>query len=445
MPVSDPLLDPRYAELTSELRDARTPTPETLEARLQELLARTPVPAPRVRRRLVRMPPRRLVLGLAGGCAVLALGLLVARMPSPTTSDSDFSASPAARRRPPRPARRRPPRPPIPPRLPPRRCRRAEARPANRAPDDGAPDVPAAGDAARLQHQTAKLTIALKSSNDVSDATGEVTRAIATYGGHIVTVQFATPEGTEARSEIVAKVPIERMQEATDRFTALGRLAGAQVDISDLQERADSLEQRVAAARLQIATFDARLAAPDLTKLQRATLVERRARARQRLADLNADVSATKQEAALADLTVILETDDQAVVIPKSGSDAGDRAKRRPEPSGRHRRGRPLRHDRGSPGATADRRRDRREAAPAAPPRPPPPGDRLTLGASRVPSSARFAPTARVFLQRDRSVRIGRRKCSGVRPQNSAFPGSDPAHGRRTRSRGRRFRTTRRP
>ena len=37
MPVSDPLLDPLYAELTSELRDARTPTPETLEARVEEL------------------------------------------------------------------------------------------------------------------------------------------------------------------------------------------------------------------------------------------------------------------------------------------------------------------------------------------------------------------------------------------------------------------------
>jgi hypothetical protein len=278
------------------------------------------------------MPPRRLVLGLAGGCAVLALGLLVARMPSPTTtSDSDFSASPAAGSTAAAAADTAAATTPAAwvaaaPSAGVAETENLEPKPPDEA-RASATDVPAAGDAARLQHQTAKLTIALKSSNDVSDATGEVTRAIATYGGHIVTVQFATPEGTEARSEIVAKVPIERMQEATDRFTALGRLAGAQVDISDLQERADSLEQRVAAARLQIATFDARLAAPDLTKLQKATLVERRARARQRLADLNADVSATKQEAALADLTVILETDDQAVVIPKSGSDAGDRAK----------------------------------------------------------------------------------------------------------------------
>jgi Fe2+ transport system protein FeoA len=179
---------------------------------------------------------------------------------------------------------------------------------------------------ARLQHQTARLTIALKSSDDVSDATGQVTRAITAYGGHIATLQFATPEGTDARSEIVAKVPIERMQEATARFTALGRLAGAQVDISDLQERADTLEQRVSTVRLQIARFDAQLAATGLTRLQKATLVERRARARQRLADLNANVAQTKQEAALADLTVILVT-DHAVAPAKSGSGAGDQAR----------------------------------------------------------------------------------------------------------------------
>ncbi len=324
MPVSDPLLDPRYAELTAELRDARTPTPETLETRLEELLARRPEPAQRVRRRRLQRPPRRLVLGLAGGCAVLALGLLVARMPSPTptTSDRDFAASPAATTVAATGASTAAA-PAATVEVAPTAAGEATAAPGA----GGATDVPAAGDAERLQHQTAKLTIALKSSNDVSAATGEVTRAIATYGGHIVTVQFATPAGTAARSEIVAKVPIGRMQEATDRFTALGRLAGAQVDISDLQERADSLEQQVAAVRLQIARFDARLAAPDLTRLQKATLVERRARARQRLADLNADVSATKQDAALADLTVVLETDHQVAVAAKSGSDAGDRAR----------------------------------------------------------------------------------------------------------------------
>ncbi len=318
MPVSDPLLDPRYAELTSELRDARTPTPETLAARLDDLLAQTPAPAPRARRRR-RLPRRRLVLGIAGSCAVVALGIVAAsQMPSSPSDTVDDSATPAA-------AGSVAAAPAM------TSAAAAEDTAAATAPASTAVSeasvVPSGGDADRLQHQTAKLTIALKSSDDVSDATGEVTRAIATYGGHIVTVQFATPEGSFARSEIVAKVPIERMQEATDRFTALGRLAGAQVDISDLQERADSLEQQVATVRLQIARFDAQLAASGLTKLQKATLVERRARARQRLANLNADVAATKQDAALADLTVVLETDTQAVATVKSGSDAGDRAR----------------------------------------------------------------------------------------------------------------------
>ena len=329
MPVSDPLLDPLYAELISELRDARTPTPATLQTRVDELLVRRR-PVPYVRRGLPR-PRLRLVLAVAGGCTLLVAGIVAAsRAPSPTTTSADISftaassvvaAAPAATGAVPA-------------------ATQADDRGfgavveklqsssgSRGASDKRATDVPAAGDANRLQHQTARLTIALQSPDDVSEATGQVTRAITSYGGHIVTVQFATPEGAEARSEIVAKVPIERMQEATDRFTALGRLASAQVDISDLQERADSLEQRVASTRLQIARFDAQLAATDLSKLQSATLVERRARARQRLADLNANVARTRQDAALADLVVILVTDDRVVVPTRSGSDAGDKAR----------------------------------------------------------------------------------------------------------------------
>ncbi len=151
MPVSDPLLDPRYAELTSELRDARTPTPETLEARLQELLARTPVPAPRVRRRLVRMPPRRLVLGVAGGCAVLALG--VAGRADAVADDlvgQRLLGAPAARWPPRRAAstggraRARPP-PPSPPPPRPDAVTETAKRRAERV--RSATDVPAAGDA----------------------------------------------------------------------------------------------------------------------------------------------------------------------------------------------------------------------------------------------------------------------------------------------------------
>ena len=337
MPVSDPLLDPLYAELISELRDARTPTPATLQTRVDELLVRRR-PVPYVRRDLPR-PRLRLVLAVAGGCTLLVAGIVAAsRAPSPTTTSADSSFTAASSDVAAAPATTAAVQAAVTGEA--EAFTTASAIPSNDKLESSsgsggatdkrptrATDVPAAGDANRLQHQTARLTIALQSSDDVSEATGQVTRAITSYGGHIVTVQFATPEGAEARSEIVAKVPIERMQEATDRFTALGRLASAQVDISDLQERADSLEQRVASARLQIARFDAQLAATDLSKLQRATLVERRARARQRLADLNANVARTRQDAALADLVVILVTDDRVVVPTKSGSDAGDKAR----------------------------------------------------------------------------------------------------------------------
>ena len=153
-----------------------------------------------------------------------------------------------------------------------------------------------------------------------------MTNAIATYGGHIVTVQFATPEGTDARSEIVAKVPIERMQERDRTGSRPSAAWPARRSTSATCRSAPTRSSsRSPTARLQIAKFDAQLAAADLTKLQKATLVERRARARQRLADLNASVAQTRQDAALADLTVTLVTDDQVAVPTKSDTGFGGR------------------------------------------------------------------------------------------------------------------------
>ncbi len=348
MPVSDPVLDPDYADLLGELRDARTPTPPALQVRLDDLLERFEPPAPRApaRRRLrrpgrLRRPAGPVLAGAAALTFLLGFGLLIAKTGPSGGSDQSASSSAAAA-----PAVSEPAiggggagvgastaaasAASIVTEASPAFEAQRDARTESAAVPDGTdlgPLTPATPDTGRLQHQESHLEIALRSPAAVADATGEVTRAIAGYGGHIVTVQFATPEGKEARSQIVAKVPIERMEEATTRFTGLGRLAAAQVDISDLQAQADTLEQKVAAARLQIAQFTARLAATDLTRVQRATLVERRARARARLADLNASVSRTKQSAALADLTVVLTTDDAAVVPAAASPGAGDRAR----------------------------------------------------------------------------------------------------------------------
>jgi hypothetical protein len=338
MPVSDPLLDPGYADLLGELRDARTPTPPALTVRVDDLLAAFEPPAPRAaRRRRARPPWLRLpgpgpVIATGALAVVVAFGVVVASSGIGGGGvDSEGSSSAAAGVAEPAAGTTAAPAATDQAAAGPtgfEHDRAAAGATSASSPDDLGELTPiSGGDTGRLQHQDAHLEIALASRAGVADATGQVTRAVAGYGGHIVTVQFATPEGTHARSEIVAKVPIGRMEEATARVTGLGRLVAAQVDISDLQAQADTLEQQVASARLQIAQFTARLAADDLTKLQRATLVERRARARARLADLNASVARTKRSAALADLTVVLTTDDAAVAPTPGAPGAGDRAR----------------------------------------------------------------------------------------------------------------------
>jgi hypothetical protein len=342
MPVSDPVFDPEFAELIDELRDARTPTPATLVVRLDALLAQS-APPPRRRRRpgrpgWLRRPGPVPILAVGTLCTLVALGVVIAQL-GPGGGGADYATSSAAAGGEPAASTAAAPASTEPggggiaglenpsTKAPTPTGAARDAAGSSRDSDELGPLTPVTADGGRLQHEESHLEIALTSATAVADATGLVTRGIAGYGGHIVTVQFATPEGRHARSEIVAKVPIDRMEEATNRFTSLGRLAAAQVDISDLQAQADTLEQRVATARLQIAQLTARLAGKDLTAVQRATLVERRARVRARLAGLTASVARTKRSAALADLTVVLTT-DYAAATPAPGSPgAGARAR----------------------------------------------------------------------------------------------------------------------
>ena len=96
MPVSDPLLDPAYAR--ADLGAPRRAHADAGDARGAARRAARANAGAGARGGdgcgWEAAAPAR--VGVAGGCAVLALGLLVARMPSPTTSDGDFSASPGA-------------------------------------------------------------------------------------------------------------------------------------------------------------------------------------------------------------------------------------------------------------------------------------------------------------------------------------------------------------
>lgn len=327
MPLSDPLADERFDDLVAALCAAPAPVPATLSERVETMLAATPAP------RASRRPRRRLVLPLLAATTVAAAGVLVAsRVDSrparvqaksaAATSAATATASAAAAEA----------------TVVEASSAASSAAPTAREPDVGAP-VPVelvvddgsranGGDPTeapvrtsggktsadldklvpatpgRLQHMNADLSVRVKDPDAVAKATSEATRAIQTYGGYIVTSTFDTPRRARATSRIVAKVPIDRMQEAIAGFTAAGILRSQHVDLSDLQRQADGLDLRISRLALRIARLDARLASGQLSETDRATLKVLRAQAATRLAETRQALRSTRREAALADLSL---------------------------------------------------------------------------------------------------------------------------------------------
>ncbi len=345
MPVHDPLTDDRFAAIVAELRAAETPTPTELVERVgrQQAHWARPATARPPRRRL-----RRLVAPAVVGLALVAGGVFVAGrsggISSTTGEEAAAPAQPVAAMTAAAASDTGAPAASI----------QNSAQPAAGTVASGgadgaatyadgaatrgriatesaasetlkAPDVPQTADPTRLQHQSASLRVALPTGEDVGQATTAVTSAVVALGGHVTAVQYSS-ENASAGAQITAKVPIDRAQEAINRFSSLGRLAASQIQIEDLQGEADTLEQRIARFELQIARYTAQLAGTDLTTLRRAELEVRRGRARVALADTRARSTKLERKAAMADFEIALITERKRKVVAPgdTGLDAGD-------------------------------------------------------------------------------------------------------------------------
>jgi Domain of unknown function (DUF4349) len=324
MPVHDPLGEERFAAIVAELRAAETPTPTELVERVGRRLQAAPVRVAPVR---LRRSLRSVLVPALAVSALVAGVVLVARTGDVQTSTMEAAATgeasaPAATGAAPATTAAA---------AEPTAAALAEAKaPFGVAEVDdvvrqSSTTVPDTSNPARLQHQSASLRVALPTGDDVGEAATTVTRAIVSFGGYVTAVTYSS-ENASAGAQITAKVPIDRAQEAINRFSSLGRLAASNVQIDDLQGEADTLEQRVARLGLQIARLNARLADPNLTALQRAEAELQRGRARVRLADTKASVTRLERTAAMADFEIALITDTKrkAPAPGDTGLDAGD-------------------------------------------------------------------------------------------------------------------------
>jgi uncharacterized protein DUF4349 len=254
-----PVVDQRIVVL---LRHATPSAPDALRLRVASLA--TAAPAPRLHL-LARRPRRRVLLALLLACLVAAtVGAALLRGVVTAVSPERAAAPTRAARRVPHSLEANAFGPVT-----------TAGQPALR-PSIAIPAIPPSS--TRVQDYRASLRLRVKDADDLSDRTKEVLRLTRGFGGYVVSVRYGV--GREGDATLDLRVPVQRVQEALVRFSALGTIIEQRVAIRDLQGRIDEQARRLDKLGARIASLRRALADEGLPADEHAHLEAELKRAR---------------------------------------------------------------------------------------------------------------------------------------------------------------------
>jgi hypothetical protein len=236
------LVDDRFDELATELRDARPAAPVALRARVAALDA-----SPAVRGTRLRLPSRRLVLGLAA--AVLVASFVAAGVTGLGGGGSSHEASAGARGL--RPVvtqhgvalNQRLQAPTTP--------NAGESAFKNATPAFDNLVAPAPG---RLQRYDATMRLRVKDVDALSNATKQAMDLTRGLGGYVASVQYGTSGGRRGGATFVLRVPVGNVQTELAGLTRLGTILQQRTGVLDVTKRVDREAQQIARLRRELAT-----------------------------------------------------------------------------------------------------------------------------------------------------------------------------------------------
>jgi len=178
--------------------------------------------------------------------------------------------------------------------------------------------IPSSG--GRLQQYAASLSVQVKDLAALSDATKHAMRVARLLGGYVASVEYSAPHDGRGGASIVVRVPIDRVQDAVDEYSALGTILAQHVSIVDVTKVVEEQAREIARLRADIA----RLEAGGVTPAERPQLDADKAR----LDYLVKRKAATVRRAQLARVSLELTTKPKQSAAPagrfdRTLSDAG--------------------------------------------------------------------------------------------------------------------------
>jgi hypothetical protein len=183
--------------------------------------------------------------------------------------------------------------------------------------------TPAAG---RYQDYEASLTVRVKDVDALHDRTAEATRLARTYGGYVASVDESTNSGN-GRSDLVLRIPVNRVEDAYFRLAQLGTVTEQHLSIRDLDQVVQTQRRRIVQLKVQIARIGEALKSSSLPADVRLRLELQRDASKQELAQVTGSNKATLREASLSRISLTL-TSQKAAAATKGGMSRIERAAR---------------------------------------------------------------------------------------------------------------------
>jgi hypothetical protein len=183
--------------------------------------------------------------------------------------------------------------------------------------------TPAAG---RYQDYEASLTVRVKDVDTLHDRTAQATELARSFGGYVASVDESTSGGT-GQSDLVLRVPVDRVEDAYFRLAKLGTVTAQHLSIKDLDQVVQTQRRRIVQLRVQIARIGETLKSSSLPADVRLRLELQRDAAKQELARVTGSNKATLREASLSRIALTL-TSQHAAAVQKGGMSRIERAAR---------------------------------------------------------------------------------------------------------------------
>ena len=183
--------------------------------------------------------------------------------------------------------------------------------------------TPAAG---RYQDYEASLTVRVKDVDTLHDRTAQATELARSFGGYVASVDESTSGGT-GQSDLVLRVPVDRVEDAYFRLAKLGTVTAQHLSIKDLDQVVQTQRRRIVQLRVQIARIGETLKSSSLPADVRLRLKLQRDAAKQELARVTGSNKATLREASLSRIALTL-TSQHAAAVQKGGMSRIERAAR---------------------------------------------------------------------------------------------------------------------